>query len=75
MIKLKMVGAVSSDLEGAVCSGQVGALSSDLEGAVWLKFPVDPETSLTGAGSNLQGFDYFNNPGTKSLFLGVKLGF
>ncbi len=36
---------------------------------------VDPETSLTGAGSNLQGFDYFNNPGTKSIFLGVKLGF
>ena len=39
MIKLKMVGALSSDLEGALCSGQVGALSSDLEGAVWLKFP------------------------------------
>jgi len=41
MIKLKMVGAVSSDLEGAICSGQVGALSSDLEGAVWLKFPLN----------------------------------
>ena len=40
MIKLKMVGALSSDLEGAVCSGQVGAVSSDLEGAVCLKFPV-----------------------------------
>ncbi len=40
MIKLKMVGALSSDLEGALCSGQVGALSSDLEGAVWLKFPL-----------------------------------
>ena len=40
MIKLKMVGALSSDLEGALCSGQVGAVSSDLEGAVWLKFPV-----------------------------------
>ncbi len=39
MIKLKMVGALSSDLEGALCSGQVGAVSSDLEGAVWLKFP------------------------------------
>ncbi|HRG52478.1 MAG TPA: SusC/RagA family TonB-linked outer membrane protein [Bacteroidia bacterium] len=36
---------------------------------------VDPETSLTGAGSNIQGFDYFNNPGTKSIFFGVKLGF
>ena len=41
MIKLKMVGALSSDLEGAVCSGQVGAVSSDLEGAVCLKFPVE----------------------------------
>ena len=39
MIKLKMVGALSSDLEGAVCSGQMGAVSSDLEGAVCLKFP------------------------------------
>jgi len=26
MIKLKMEGAVSSDLPGAVCSGQVGAI-------------------------------------------------
>jgi len=26
MIKLKMEGAVSSDLPGAVCSGQVGAV-------------------------------------------------
>ena len=40
MTKLKMVGALSSDLEGAVCSGQVGAVSSDLEGAVCLKFPI-----------------------------------
>ncbi|GAB4023644.1 SusC/RagA family TonB-linked outer membrane protein [Spirosoma koreense] len=36
---------------------------------------VDPETSLTGAGSNLQGFDYFNNPGTKSYIFGVNFGF
>ncbi|MFD2569263.1 SusC/RagA family TonB-linked outer membrane protein [Spirosoma soli] len=36
---------------------------------------VDPETSLTGAGSNLQGFDYFNNPGTRSFLFGVSLGF
>jgi hypothetical protein len=40
MIKLKMVGALCSDLEGALCSGQVGAVSSDLEGALWVKFPV-----------------------------------
>lgn len=36
---------------------------------------VDPETSLTGAGSNLNGFDFFNNPSTKSVLFNVKLGF
>ncbi len=35
---------------------------------------VDPETSLTGAGSNLGGWDYFNNPGSKSYILNLKLG-
>lgn len=44
---------------------------------LWLNtdYPgVDPETSLTGAGSNLTGFDYFNNPGTKTYSFGVKFG-
>lgn len=36
---------------------------------------VDPETSLTGAGSNVSGFDYFNFPGTKSVIFGFNLGF
>lgn len=36
---------------------------------------VDPETSLTGAGSNIGGFDYFNNPGTKSYQFGVAFAF
>ncbi len=36
---------------------------------------VDPETSLTGAGSNINGFDYFNNPGTKSYHFGIKAAF
>lgn len=35
---------------------------------------VDPETSLTGAGSNINGWDYFNNPGTKSYIFGLRLG-
>lgn len=35
---------------------------------------VDPETSLTGAGSNIKGYDYFNNPGTKSFMFNVKFG-
>ena len=33
---------------------------------------VDPETSLTGAGSNIGGFDYFNMPNTKSYNFGLK---
>lgn len=36
---------------------------------------VDPETSLTGAGSNITGWDYFNNPGTKSYGVSLKVGF
>lgn len=45
---------------------------------LWLKTKykgVDPETSLTGAGSNISGWDYFNNPGTKSYGVAVKVGF
>jgi hypothetical protein len=44
---------------------------------LWLKtdYPgVDPETRLTGSGSNVSGFDYFNNPGSKSYIFGVKIG-
>jgi TonB-linked SusC/RagA family outer membrane protein len=52
---------------------------------LWLKtdYPgVDPETSLTGAGGDpeasggaLTGFDYFNNPGSKSYIFGAKFYF
>ena len=45
---------------------------------LWLKtdYPgVDPETSLTGAGSNINGFDYFNFPNMKSFLFGVNLNF
>lgn len=35
---------------------------------------VDPETSLTGAGSNIGGWDYFNNPGTKSVIFSARVG-
>jgi TonB-linked SusC/RagA family outer membrane protein len=45
---------------------------------LWLKTKykgVDPETSLTGAGSNITGWDYFNNPGTKSFGVSLKVGF
>ncbi len=36
---------------------------------------VDPETSLTGAGSNVSGFDYFNMPSTRSFIVGLRAGF
>lgn len=36
---------------------------------------VDPETSLTGAGSNIGGFDYFNLPNTRSYSATVRLTF
>lgn len=42
---------------------------------------VDPETSLTGSGvdsggsQNLSGYDYYNNPGTKSFILNLRVGF
>lgn len=36
---------------------------------------VDPETSLTGAGSNIGGLDYFNNPGSKSYRFTISLTF
>ncbi|MFT7588472.1 MAG: TonB-linked SusC/RagA family outer membrane protein [Limisphaerales bacterium] len=45
---------------------------------LWLKtdYPgVDPETSLTGAGSNVGGFDYFNMPGTKSYMISIRAKF
>lgn len=35
---------------------------------------VDPETSLTGASENLTGYDFFNNPGTKSVLFNVRIG-
>ena len=41
---------------------------------IWTKYDgVDPETSLGGP-SNLQGLDYFNNPGTKSYGVRLSLG-
>jgi len=45
---------------------------------LWLKtnYPgVDPETSLTGAGSNIGGFDYFNMPGSRSYIVGLRTSF
>ncbi|MEZ0453905.1 SusC/RagA family TonB-linked outer membrane protein [Sphingobacterium thalpophilum] len=36
---------------------------------------VDPETSLTGSNQNFAGYDFFNNPGTKSYSLNLRFGF
>lgn len=35
----------------------------------------DPETSLTGAGSNTSGFDYFNSPNTRGVVFKVSANF
>ena len=43
-------------------------LQSDYKG-------VDPETSLTGSGSSIGGFDYFNNPGARSYIVGLRTNF
>ncbi|NGM89412.1 hypothetical protein G5B35_19130 [Parapusillimonas sp. SGNA-6] len=36
---------------------------------------VDPETSLTGSSQNFAGYDYYNNPGTRSYSLNLRIGF
>ncbi len=60
----------SSFLQGAsiFVTGRNLWLSTDYKG-------VDPETSLTGAGSNVGGFDYFNMPSTRSYIVGLRANF
>jgi len=36
---------------------------------------IDPENSFAGSASNTQGFDYFNNPNTRSYYFTFKFGF
>ncbi|WP_020532021.1 SusC/RagA family TonB-linked outer membrane protein [Flexithrix dorotheae] len=36
---------------------------------------IDPETNLTGDASNVLGYDYFNNPNTKSYGVNLNLSF
>ncbi|GGF07641.1 SusC/RagA family TonB-linked outer membrane protein [Flavobacterium limi] len=58
----------------AISSAQISFTGRNL----WLNTNyegVDPETSLTGAGSRINGLDYFNNPGSKSFIMTVKVGF
>lgn len=52
---------------------EVGVTGRNL--ILWTDYTgVDPETSLTGAGSNINGWDYFNNPGSKSYIFNLKFG-
>ena len=44
---------------------------------LWLRTPfsgIDPETNLFGA-SNIQGYEYFNMPGTRAFTFGARIGF
>lgn len=36
---------------------------------------IDPETSLTGSGSNITGLDYFNMPNTRNYRVGIRANF
>ena len=36
---------------------------------------IDPETNLTGDASNVQGYDYFNNPNTRSFGASLNVTF
>jgi len=36
---------------------------------------IDPENSFAGSSSNTIGFDYFNNPSTRSYYITLKFGF
>lgn len=70
---------LSYDLTNVIKSTPFDNISLTFSGNnLWLSTPyrgVDPETSLTGSGSNAQGVDYFNNPGTKSYGFGINLTF
>jgi hypothetical protein len=40
----------------------------------WTKYTgADPETSLSGGDTGVQGVDYFNNPQTRSMLVSVVL--
>ncbi len=68
--RLKDASKISKYIKAVsfTASGRNLWLSTDYPG-------IDPETSLTGAGSNLTGFDYFNMPGSRSYIFGVKFDF
>ena len=66
-LKLKAVDKYIKSIDLGVVGKNLW-LSTDYSG-------VDPETSLTGAGSNVGGFDYFNNPGIKSWIFSLKANF
>lgn len=66
-LKLKAVEKYIKSIELGI-TGKNLLLITDYTG-------VDPETSLTGAGSNIGGFDYFNNPGVKSVIFSLRANF
>ncbi|WNJ20516.1 SusC/RagA family TonB-linked outer membrane protein [Pontibacter sp. G13] len=70
---------VSLNYRTAINTKFLRSLTVSLSGRnLWLStdYPgVDPETSLLGAESNVNGFDYFNMPSTKSYMATLSLGF
>ncbi len=78
-IKLKEL-ALNYDLAPCIyskCKFVKGASVGVFGRNLWIKTKyngVDPETSLTGA-TDAQGIDYFNNPGTKTFGINLRINF
>jgi TonB-linked SusC/RagA family outer membrane protein len=75
-VKLRELGlSYRLPLEGK----QINTLNFSIIGTNLLTFTNystgDPETSLTGAGSNTSGFDYFNSPNVRGLVFKVAATF
>jgi TonB-linked SusC/RagA family outer membrane protein len=77
-VKLREI-SVGYTFEGGWVSRFLGFTSLDLRVAgrnlhTWTKYTgVDPETSLLGSATPVQGIDYFNNPQTRSFVFSLTL--
>jgi TonB-linked SusC/RagA family outer membrane protein len=77
-VKLREI-SVAYTLSGDPLSRLLGLTSIDLRVAgrnlaTWTDYPgIDPETNLSGAQGQVQGYDYFNNPQARSFVFSVGL--
>ena len=77
-VKLREI-SVAYTLSSDPVSRALGLTSIDLRIAgrnlaTWTNYPgIDPETNLSGAQGQIQGYDYFNNPQARSFVFSVGL--